>query len=84
LFSFILPGKIQRECFEPAYNDLLRDYVRSRKFRSKWARRWIAFAFTARTLYMVGDCFRVMLQGSAGKLLLGLLPESFRNWWRRQ
>jgi hypothetical protein len=36
------------------------------------------------TLRMVADGFRVLLQSGAGKFLLGLLAESFRNWWRRR
>lgn len=84
LFRFILPRKVQQECFEPALNDILIDHVRARKFRSKWARRWINFAFAVRTLFMVFDCLRVMFQCGTGRIILGLLPEQFRNWWRHQ
>lgn len=84
LFRFALPGRVQRECFEPAFNDLLVDYVRARKFRGTLARRWIAFAFTLRTLFMVADCLRVLVQSGTGKMLLGLLPEHWRNWWKRE
>ena len=83
MFSFMLPRKAQREVFEPAYNDLLEDYVRARRFRGRWARRWLAFAFTVRSLLMVADCLRVLLQSGAGKILVSLLPEAWRNWWRR-
>jgi hypothetical protein len=84
LFSFILPCKSRRECFEPAYNDFLEKYVRAREFRGKWARRWIAFAFIILFLFMIADCIRVLFQSGAGKILLGLLPEQLRTWWRRQ
>ena len=72
LFSFLLSRKTRRQCFESEYLDLLKQRKNARKFRGKWARRGIAFAFTMRTLFMVADC------------LLGLLPESLHNWWRRQ
>lgn len=84
LFSFILPGKVRREAFDPAFNDMLKDYVRARKFRGKWTLRWLAFAFTVRSLLMVLDCFRVMLQSGAGKILLNFLPDVLRKWWRAQ
>lgn len=83
LLSSILPRKNKRECFDPAYNDLLQDYVRMKKFRGTYA-EWFIVTFTFRTVLLVTDCFRVFLQNSAGKFFLGLLPESLRNWWQRQ
>ena len=84
LFSVILPDKVRSEAFEPAYHNMLEDYVVMRKFRGKWARRWLGFAFTVRTLFMVLDCLRVLLQSGAGKILLNFLPDGLRTWWRRQ
>lgn len=84
LSGLLLPAKTRRECFDPAYGDSLSNYMLARKSRYKWGRRWFALDFTVRILIMVGGCFRVLLQNGAGKFLLGLLPESLRNWWRRQ
>ena len=84
IFGFILPDKIQRDAFDPAFNNMLEDYLRARKSRGKWARRWIDFAFTLCAIFIVADCFRVLLQSGVGRILLGLLPEHLRNWWRRQ
>jgi len=84
LFSLILPAQVHREAFYPAYQNMLEKYVLARKFRGKWARRWIAFCFTVLSLLMVLDCLRVMLQSGVGKILLKLLPDDLRSWWRRQ
>ena len=84
LFSFLLPRKTRRECFEPAYNDLRSETLRARKFHGKWARRWISFCFILKTALMLMECLRVLLQSGTGRIILGLLPESLRNWWRRQ
>jgi hypothetical protein len=84
LFSVILPDKVRREAFEPAHQNLLEDYLLMRKFHGRWARRWLGFAFAVRTLFMVLDCLRVLLQSGAGKILLSFLPDVLRTWWRRQ
>ena len=84
LFSLILPDKVRSEAFEPAHQNLLGDYLLVRKFRGKWARRWLGCAFGVRTVFMVLDCVRVLLQSGAGKILLNFLPDVLRTWWRRQ
>ena len=84
LLSFILPPKTHRECFVPAYNDFLEKYTHARKFRTKWTRRCFAFAFTGLFLVMLAECFRLLIFSSTGKILLGMLPEFFQKWLRRQ
>jgi hypothetical protein len=84
LFSFILPPGPRREAFEPAFNDLTEKYALARKFRGKWARRWIGFSFSFLSIVMLLDCVRIMLQSGAGKILLKFLPDPLRTWWRRQ
>jgi len=83
-FSSILPRRLRREAFDPAFNDMLEGYMRAQKFLGKSGRRWLAFGFTARAILIVLDCIRVMLTSGVARLLVGALPESFRAWWRRQ
>jgi len=84
LFSFILPPKVKREAFDPAYNDMRERFQLALRYSEKWEKRWLKFAFAVQTTYMVLDCFRVMLQSGTGKVLLNFLPDALRNWWRRQ
>src|SRR6266478_3622932 len=61
LFRFFLPEKIEREAFEPAYNDMLRDYyLASRRYKSRGARVWLTLCFTFRTFLMLIDCLRLL------------------------
>jgi hypothetical protein len=57
-------GRMCERVFEPAYNDMLADYVEARKYRTKWAKGWLAFCFTLRTVFMVAqsfaECFRAV------------------------
>jgi hypothetical protein len=82
-FSFVLPAKVRREAFDPAFNDMLEDYMRVQKSVGKSARRWVSVAFTVCAVFIVVDCLRVMMTRGAGRLLLGFVPESIRVWWRR-
>jgi hypothetical protein len=83
-FSLILPGKLQREAFEPAFNDMLESYMRAQKWLGKRGQRWLAFAFTMCAAFIVLDCIRVMVTSGVGRFLLDALPEPIRAWWRRQ
>ena len=61
LFSFGLPRRIRKRCFDPAYEELLEDYFEAKtKYRTKGARRWLTIAFTFRTILMVLDCVRAV------------------------
>jgi hypothetical protein len=82
-FSYILPRHLQREAFDPAFNDMLERYMGAHKFLGKSSQRWLAFGFTICAIFIVLDCIRLMLMSSGGKLLLCLFPESLRAWWRR-
>ena len=74
LFGFCLPRKICEEVDEPGRNELLEDYFLARKYRTKWARRWLTFCFTFRTVLLVADCWRVLLKNGAVKIILGFVP----------
>lgn len=76
LFSYILPHNTRKRVFEPAYQEMFEDYLETRgKYRTKWAKRWLAFTYTVRTAFMVLDCFRALV---AHKVLGGL-----QDWFRR-
>src|SRR5208282_233949 len=75
LFSFILDKQTRERVYEPLYNDMLEKHLESRRFRSKWAKRWLGFAFTVRTACMVLDCARVTLIDRPLHWLRQYLPE---------
>jgi hypothetical protein len=77
LLPYCLPKKIQENIYKPAHNELLEDYLETRKYRTRWERRWLNFAFTLRTLLLIADCWRVILMNR----LAGLAPERIRQWW---
>src|SRR6266545_2161218 len=53
LFSYLLPRKTRERVFEPAYQELLEDYLTTHgKYRTKWAKRWLTFCYTFRTVVM--------------------------------
>jgi hypothetical protein len=83
LFGFILDKQTRERVFEPHYNDMLAMYLEARRFRSKWAGRWLKFSFMVRTAWMVGDCIRVALVERPVRWLRHFLPELFLlwRWW---
>lgn len=81
LFAFILDHRTRERVWEPLQHELLADYIDARRYRTRWARRWIAFAFTMRTLWGVLDCFRVMVTSSTGRFLGRLIPPRLTEWW---
>ena len=79
LFSFMLPPKLRREVYEPAYNDLLADFLIALRYRSKWAKRWLWLCFRARTGYMVAECIRVCISAKLRKLIVDSVADLFRR-----
>lgn len=82
LFQYILPKRIREKVYEPGHNELLDDYLLTRrKFRTWFARAWLNFCFTLRTLLLILDCWRVLLaEKSIGFLWMGV-PERVKQWW---
>lgn len=74
LFGYCLPKKTRDKVYEPGRNELLEDYLLARKYRTKWARRWLTFCFTFRTALLIADCWVVLARDKAVKVLLGLIP----------
>ena len=70
LFSYILTYEVRRNAFMPTYNEFVEDYLFARKkYRKPWNKRWLAVAFTYRTLVMMGACLRIQFGGIAAPLL---------------
>src|SRR5262249_23828312 len=54
LFGYLLGRKNHQRLFEPAYQELLADYLALQGvYKPVWARRWLAFRFTLQTVLMV-------------------------------
>jgi len=84
LFSYLLSRKSREELFEPAYNDMLQDYLETRgQYRTKWAKRWLKLVFTLKTVSMVCGCMRAALVEKGKNAILCLLPGPFRQWLAR-
>lgn len=83
LFRYLLPQKTQENVYEPAHAELLEDYLTSKRYRSKWAKRWINFCFAFRTILLIFDCWRVLLTEKSTGLLLLFLPSEIRDWLSR-
>ncbi len=81
LFSYILPKKIRKEAFDPAYEDLKESFLDSKEFWEKH-RRWLNIAFGFRTLWMVIECTRVAITSLTGKFIASLFPEFVREFFR--
>lgn len=66
MFSFMLWGNTKRDIFIPAFNEFVEDYVHLRKSHTAlWERRWLAVAFTVRSIAMVCACLRLQLISAA-------------------
>jgi hypothetical protein len=62
LIGLILPRSIRTAAYVPHGEELKEEYIEARRrYRTRWARRWIIVAFTVRTVAIVLDCLRVWL-----------------------
>jgi hypothetical protein len=88
LFSYCLPRPVRDRYFEPAYNDLLQDYLETRgTYRTIWAKRWLKFYYTLHTVRLVGGCLwgwlvNDKLFGLLCRLLPPWLAYLFRQFFR--
>ena len=89
LFPVILPRSVRERIHDPAAEELKEDFIVARsKFRTKWARRWVTFAFTARTIALVwqslwavaGGAFRKFALGAAAVVFGPRAVEAAREW----
>lgn len=66
LFQYLLPRKIRERVYVPALNDLLQDYFETKsKYRGRWAKSWLTFCYTFRTLLLMLDSARAVASDSA-------------------
>jgi hypothetical protein len=74
VFSLILSQSVRRDLFMPVFNEFVEDYLfAQQRIQRKWERRWVAFAFTMRTLSMIVSCARLHL--------LSKLLNAARRFW---
>ena len=82
LFAFILPRKTRERVYDPCHQELLADYLLTRrKYRTKWAKRWLSLCFTFRTFLLVAECIRVMLADKAIRFIGRSIPSVVKKWW---
>ena len=58
MLGFLFSHKTREKQFDPSYQELLADYLETRqsKYKTPWARRWIAFCLAFRTVQLVIQC----------------------------
>ncbi len=70
LSRFLFCKKTREEQFDPSYHVLLGDYLETRKeeYQTPWAKRWLFFCFSVRTLGLLVQCastsWRVAIVGA--------------------
>jgi hypothetical protein len=69
LFPFILPRNVRERVYEPAHQEVLEEYIKARKYRTKWAGRWITFAFTIKTIRMVCQSLNACIGDQGRKIV---------------
>jgi len=76
----LLPPKTRKEAFEPAYDDAKADYLNARRrYKTKLARRWLAFCFGMHVGLMLGKSAWGMCSEKIRSWFLSYLPEFFRR-----
>lgn len=82
LLKYLLPHGVRNRLYLPAIHDLMVDHEESKRFyRTRWARRWLRFCFTFRTVLLVGDCWRAIGIGKTLAFIQAVIPEPVRRWW---
>ena len=60
LFKYLFGHDVRERVYQPAADDLTQDYFEARqKYRTMWARRWLAFCFTIRAILLALETMRV-------------------------
>lgn len=77
LFQFLLPKKIREKVYEPAHQDLLQHHLLARRYRGRWSRRWLTFAFILRTVVLFLQSVRAWVVSE----LIKVFPSFVRRWW---
>jgi hypothetical protein len=84
LFSFCLPRPVRKTLFEPAYNDMLKQYVIAKRDYARW-RFLLAIAFSILTAWTFMQCVREMIGAKTFRFLLWFFPAlktvKYLKWW---
>jgi hypothetical protein len=79
--AYLLSRKARREVFEPAWQELLEDYVIAcGQYQASWQRRGLNAIFTWRAVCLVWQCLRAVVGDRAVQFLERLAPQLVR-WW---
>lgn len=82
LGSYLLPPKVRRENFEPAFHDIKGDFLKAQKrFTSRRERQWLSFCFGLHTSVLVCQSAWAALSDRAKRALLRWFRNDWRNWW---
>jgi hypothetical protein len=83
LFPYLLPKTTRLRVYEPAYNDILHDYLLSRKYKTEGAKRWLTFCFCVRTVGLIFGSLRAMVGAKCWAVIEKILPEWIRQFWSK-
>jgi hypothetical protein len=82
ILSYLLPRASRQRIYEPARAELLEDYLRSRSCRRGWwSRLAVNGVFLVRTLFLAGECGRVLFASKVGQFwfwIVGLVVACIR------
>jgi hypothetical protein len=88
LFGYLLDRQTRERVFDPAFHDLMADYLRTRSatYRGPIATGWLLFAFTFRTAMLVVQSLRAIFGAAVLAFLTSLIPQGIRqriwDWWQ--
>ncbi len=80
LLGLLFDKKLRERVYRPCVEELTVDLFTARAtdlWQNKWARLWILFCLTIRTLFLVFGCLRLSFFAPFAKLI----PTKWRSWW---
>ena len=84
LFKLLLDKKTREKVFDPSYNELREDFVGARKkYRTRFARWWVAFCLPCRIAVLFIACVRNMVGTAIFNVLLLFVPAQARELLRQ-
>ncbi len=82
LLRFLFTSKVQVQLYIPAIGQLKKDYYVSLRYRGRAVRLWLNACFGFRTVLLTAECMYRVFTSTAGKVLLGMMPDAVQDWWR--
>ena len=80
LLGSLLTAWLRPEVYEPAYNELLQDYLWAKK-QIGGSCRWLTIRFGLGAMLLVADCWRVLFLGKILEFLWALVPAVVKRLW---